>query len=163
MAVRHDTKEQPVYVLLVGKNGSKLKETALTPADLAPPDPGRPREPGRKGPTVQMRGPGQLAGTGVGLDSLCDVLSRFLGRVVLDKTGLKAKYDFTLQWTPEEGQQGQLFKGAGAPPTDAAPPPEANGPTVFAAVQEQLGLKLDSQKSAVEVLVIDHIEKPSEN
>jgi uncharacterized protein (TIGR03435 family) len=56
-----------------------------------------------------------------------------------------------------------MFKGAGVPPTDSGPPPDSAGPTLFTAMQEQLGLKLDSQKSSLDVLVIDRIEKPSEN
>jgi uncharacterized protein (TIGR03435 family) len=112
-------------------------------------------------------GRGQLNVTAAGLDIFADVLSRSLGRVVLDKTGLKAKYDFTLQWTPDDNQD-QMIKATGAgpdgkPPLDAAPPPDASGPTIFAAVQEQLGLKLEAQKSPLDVLVIDHIERPSEN
>jgi len=81
----------------------------------------------------------------------------------VDKTGLKGEYDFTLKWTPDEGQ-GQMFRGAGEPPREGAPPPpDANGPSIFTALQEQLGLKLESQKGPVDTLVIDHVERPSEN
>jgi bla regulator protein blaR1 len=161
LSVHHDTKELPVYALLVGKSGSKLKETTLTPAEMAPQDPGRPPEPGQKGPPLRMMGPGQLSGTGVGSDVIAEILSRYVGRVVLDKTGLRGKYDFSLKWTPEEGE-GRGFQG-GLGPNPDGPPPDANGPTLFAAVQEQLGLKLDPQKSNLDVLVIDHLERPSEN
>jgi bla regulator protein blaR1 len=158
LRVRHETRDLPVYVLLVGKNGPKFHETALTAAELAPPNP--------KGPMIRMMGRGQLNVTAAGLDIFADVLSQNVGRVVLDKTGLKAKYDFTLQWTPDDSTD-QMVKAAGAgpdgkPPLDA-PPPDASGPSIFAAVQEQLGLKLEAQKSPLDVLVIDHIEKPSEN
>jgi bla regulator protein blaR1 len=158
LRVRHETRDLPVYVLLVGKSGPKFHETALTAAELAPPNP--------KGPMIRMMGRGQLNVTAAGLDIFADVLSQNVGRVVLDKTGLKAKYDFTLQWTPDDSTD-QMVKAAGAgpdgkPPLDA-PPPDASGPSIFAAVQEQLGLKLEAQKSPLDVLVIDHIEKPSEN
>jgi uncharacterized protein (TIGR03435 family) len=112
-----------------------------------------------------MMGRGQLNLTAAGLDIFADVLSRNLGRVVLDQTGLKGKYDFTLQWAPEDNHD-PMFKGAapdGNPPVDAAPPANASGPTIFTALQEQLGLKLESRKSPLDVLVIDHIERPSEN
>jgi uncharacterized protein (TIGR03435 family) len=82
----------------------------------------------------------------------------------VNKTGLTGTYDFTLTWTPDESQ-GQMFKGApdGKEAGDGAPPPETSGPTIFTAIQEQLGLKLESQKGPVEILVIDHVERPSEN
>jgi len=101
------------------------------------------------------------------MSMFADVLSRQLGRPVVDKTGLTGKYDFTLKWTPEE-HEGQMFKGAGpgADPGAAPPPPppaEAAGPSIFTAVQEQLGLKLEAEKSPMTVLVIDHVEKPSAN
>jgi uncharacterized protein (TIGR03435 family) len=162
LALHHDTKEMPVYALLVAKNGPKLKETAIKPAEFAPPDPKGPPEPRPKGPMIRMMGRGQLEMTAVDLDMFAEALSRQIGRVVINQTGLKAKYDFKLQWTPDDNQ-GQMFKGAGGPPTDAAQPSDAAGPTLFTAMQEQLGLKLDSQKSPLDVLVIDHIEKPSEN
>jgi uncharacterized protein (TIGR03435 family) len=89
-----------------------------------------------------------------------DLLSRQLGRLIVNKTGLKGNYDFTLKWTPDEGQ-GQM---PGGPPGDAAPPPpDASGPTIYTALQEQLGLKLESQKGPVDTIVIDHVERPSEN
>jgi uncharacterized protein (TIGR03435 family) len=92
------------------------------------------------------------------------MLSHQLGRTVLDQTGLKGNYDINLQWTPEP-TQGAMFKGpeGGKPATDNAPPPESSGPSIFTAIQEQLGLKLESRKGPVEFLVIDHVEKPSEN
>jgi uncharacterized protein (TIGR03435 family) len=106
---------------------------------------------------------------------LAETLSRQLGRVVLDRTGLKGNYDFDLKWTPDPSQGRGM--GMGGPPMGPGgpggpegpggpgmpPPPDPNGPTIFTAIQEQLGLKLESQKGPVDVIVIDHIEKPSEN
>jgi uncharacterized protein (TIGR03435 family) len=81
---------------------------------------------------------------------------------VIDRTGLKGNFDFKLEWTPDPGQSGGPF-GGGPPGADAPPPPDPNGPSIFTAVQEQLGLRLESQKGPVEMLVIDKVEKPSEN
>jgi uncharacterized protein (TIGR03435 family) len=93
-----------------------------------------------------------------------NVLSRIVGRIVVDKTGLTGKYDFALKWTPDEGQGPMLPGGRGPGPDGAAPPPpDSSGPSIFTALQEQLGLKLESQKAPTDVLVIQHIERPSEN
>jgi uncharacterized protein (TIGR03435 family) len=81
-----------------------------------------------------------------------------LDRPVVDQTGLTGRYDFTLNWTPDDSQ----FGGMGVkvpPPTDSANAP----PALYTAIQEQIGLKLDATKAPAEVLVIDHVEKPSEN
>jgi uncharacterized protein (TIGR03435 family) len=85
-------------------------------------------------------------------------LQTLLGQVVEDKTGLVASYNFKLTWTPDEAQAGR--PGTGTVPGDA---PNESGPSIFTALQEQLGLKLESTKGPVEVLVIDHAERPSEN
>jgi len=108
-------------------------------------------------------GRGQLTGSAAPLTLLTDALSNQLGRPVVDRTALNGKFDFTLEWTPDPGQSANLFGGAPPPGADAPPSPAPNGPSVFTAVQEQLGLRLESQKGPVEILVIDHLEKPSEN
>jgi uncharacterized protein (TIGR03435 family) len=92
------------------------------------------------------------------------LLSFQLDRTVLDQTGLKGNYDVTLLWTPDEASAAMTAgPGGGASGAGAAPPPESSGPSLFTAIQEQLGLKLESTKGPVEVLVIEHIERPSEN
>jgi uncharacterized protein (TIGR03435 family) len=108
--------------------------------------------------------PGQLEGQGVPLSFLAEYLSRQLSRIVVDDTGLAGIYDFTLMWAPDE-RLSQMFKNAGAENEGAgnALPSGASGPSVFTAIQEQLGLKLKSKKAPVDVLVIDDVEKPSEN
>jgi uncharacterized protein (TIGR03435 family) len=81
---------------------------------------------------------------------------------VIDKTGLTGEYDFTLQYAPEPGQGGP--EALGLPPQNYTPPPvDPNRPSIFTAVQEQLGLQLESQKGQVEILVVDQVERPSEN
>jgi uncharacterized protein (TIGR03435 family) len=84
------------------------------------------------------------------MDTLASMLSSATGRPVRDTTGLKAVYDLKLEWLPEN---------AGAEPK----PEQSNVPSIFIALQEQLGLKLESTKAPIEVLVIDRVEKPAEN
>ncbi len=162
LTLHHDTKELPLYALVVAKNGPKFHAAAVAPGDSAPPPPGPSGAPPgapamRHG--IMMNGRGELTMTGATLERFADILSRQVGRLVVDKTGLKGEYDFTLKWTPDEGQ-GTM---RGGPPGVAAPPPEASGPTIFTALQEQLGLKLETQKGPVDTIVIDHVERPSEN
>jgi uncharacterized protein (TIGR03435 family) len=81
----------------------------------------------------------------------------------LDRTGLTGTYDFKLQWTPDESQP---FRGIDGNPVlvpQDVHPPDSSGPSIFTAIQEQLGLKLESQKGPAKILVVDHVEKPSEN
>jgi uncharacterized protein (TIGR03435 family) len=160
LKLRHESKEHPVYALVVAKNGPKLQEAK--PGDTYPNGMKGPDGVGHAG--MMRMGPGQLAGQGTPMESLARLLSEQLGRTVLDQTGLKGNYDFTLQWTPEQGEA-MMLKGpeGGKPGTDNAAPPESSGPSIFTAIQEQLGLKLESTKGPVEILVIDHVEKPSEN
>jgi uncharacterized protein (TIGR03435 family) len=164
LALHHETKELSEYALVVAKSGPKFHETTapkFDPAQDRPPGPPSPGAPMFRG-GIRMMGRGDLTASGIGLTQFADVLSRQIDHIVVDKTGLKGEYDFALKWTPDEGQ-GQMFGGPGGPPKDGAPQPDANGPTIFTALQEQLGLKLESQKGPVDTLVIDHVEKPSEN
>ncbi len=163
LVVTNQTKELPIYALVVAKNGPKLHQSAVEPAE-----PTNPESPGPKGPPAGghriMMGRGQLTMYGAPLSMLADALSRQTGRVVVDRTGLTGNYDLELKFAPDESQ-GQMFGGAGPdgrPPMEAAPP-DVSGPSIFTALEEQLGLKLESQKGPVETLVIDHVERPSEN
>jgi bla regulator protein blaR1 len=147
LVAHHETRELPIYQLMIGKNSSRLKESA-------PDDPAS-TTPRRKG---MMFGPGKVTVTDGSLSMFITALSRQLGRTIVDKSGLTGNYDFTLEWAPE----GPAPPPAGGPPSGAAPP-DQSGPDIFTAIQEQLGLKLESTKGPVDVLVIDHIEKPSAN
>src|SRR5262249_28618304 len=102
-------------------------------------------------------GRGNFEANAVPFETLVTALSQELGRTVINKTNLKGRYDIKLQWTPEQVQ------GPVAPGGPDAPPPDASGPSIFTAIQEQLGLRLESTKGPVEVLVIDSVQKPSEN
>ncbi|HVY93625.1 MAG TPA: TIGR03435 family protein [Bryobacteraceae bacterium] len=90
---------------------------------------------------------GHMVGQRVTADVIAKMLSRYLGRDVHDDTALPGKYDFDLSWTPDAG------------PCPGAP----EGPTIFTAVQQQMGLRLESTRGRVEILVIDHLERPSPN
>ena len=108
-------------------------------------------------------GPDQLRAHEIPVSSLAMGLSQELGRTVLDQTGLKGKYDVDLKWTPDPNSPGMMpgpVPGAG--PGSAAPP-DTSGPSIFTAIQEQLGLKLNPIKAPAEALVIEHIERPTAN
>jgi uncharacterized protein (TIGR03435 family) len=99
-----------------------------------------------------------------GMNTTPDLLANVLGsqpeiggRMVLDKTGLTGKYDFMLRWTPDAGMGGAGDGGASPAAADAS------GPGLFTALQEQLGLRLDATRGAVDTIVIDSVEMPSEN
>ncbi len=151
LKVSRATKELPIYALVVAKSGIKFPESKL---DV-------------KGSSMnshsQGGGPVTLESKGVTMASLAENLSRQVDRTVLDRTGLAGRYDFTLQYSRDENQ-GAMFRasdsGSGAA---SAPPPDSAGPTIFTALQEQLGLKLEATKGPVDILVIDHIDMPTED
>jgi bla regulator protein BlaR1 len=138
LATRRETKEQQVYTLVVAKGGSKFPES-------------------KESKSMMRGGRGLIISQHVETAMLTTWMSGQLGRPVIDKTALAGKYDFELKWTPDPGQS------ADGPFGPLPPPPDPNGPSIFTAVQEQLGLRLESQKGPVEILVIDRAEKPSEN
>lgn len=146
-----ETRETAVYDLIVSKAG-RLKEAQPgdCPSFLDTPS-SRPGEPPDDAPCGSlMNVPGRTKGYKLTSTNLTVGLSFFLGRLVRDKTGLTGKYDIELEWTPD----GPLLQ---------SPPSEAGPPSIFTALQQQLGLKLESAKGPVKILVIDHIERPSDN
>jgi uncharacterized protein (TIGR03435 family) len=159
LKVTHGTKDLPVYALVVAKNGPKLQ--AAKGGDTHTNGINVPN--GRAHAVLLNWGTGQITGRGIPMTELAEVLSQQTGRTVLDRTGLKGKYNFSLRWNPDDsGTTAPGQPGAGPQP-DNPPPPDSSGPSIFTAIQEQLGLKLESTKGPVEVLVIEHIERPSEN
>jgi bla regulator protein blaR1 len=156
----HETREMPVYVLEAAKGGSKLKQAEPEAAD---------GNDGGGTPRGMMRmGIGNLEANGAQVDMLVHTLSREVGRTIIDKTGLTGKYDFNLHFTPANMPAGMgpgpgAGPGGGHPGADAPPPSDTTGPDIFTAIQEQLGLKLVSAKGPVDVIVIDHIDRPSGN
>ncbi len=155
LKLHKETKELPVYVLLIAQNGLKLESPrgigCFDPYAGVPPPTPRPGEP----PARPCGGfnilPGQFLGAKVPMWRLAMNLSRILGRNVVNQTGLEGPYDITLRWSPNETQETE--------------PPSADnaGPSIFTAIQEQLGLQLKSTKGPVEYFVIDHAEKPDAN
>ncbi|MEP6962580.1 MAG: TIGR03435 family protein [Acidobacteriota bacterium] len=144
--LHRETKEFPIYNLAVAKGGPKLKAAQC----VGTPSPANPCG-GFSGTSR-----GTLVGRAASIAAFATTLSGILGRSVRDNTALKGMYDFDLSWTPDETAR----QGTGDPD---APPADINGPSFFTAVQEQLGLKLESAKGPVEVLMIDHAEQPAEN
>ena len=211
LAIHRDIKELPMYGLVVGKNGPRMKESEVDP-NTPPPDGGR----GTGGPAANggplanggagaaggrarmgregtpqfapgldcgprgesavpagwftRNGLGHVQGHTMNMASLVTLLGALLRSPVKDQTGLKGNYDFDLDYTPDEGQP---LSPAGVPPpppvggegnVPSAGAPNVNGVSLFAAVQSQLGLKLDTKKGPMELIVVDHIEKtPTEN
>ncbi len=148
LKVRRESKEMPVYELEVAKSGPKL----------APHTGGDPK------PEERMRiGFGSLRFQNAGPPNLAYQLSVQLGRPVIDKTGITSQYDFQLEWAPEPGQGGPESIGLPPDPSLKFPPADSNRPSIFTAIQEQLGLRLDSEKGPVDMIVIDSVSKPTEN
>jgi uncharacterized protein (TIGR03435 family) len=159
LTIHRDTKELSAYTLVLARTGSKLQEGK--PGDTYAN--GYRDSGGRGGPgTVQLKGRGGLVGQGAPIANLAGMLSWLLGHNVVDRTGLTGKYDFILQWTPDEGESPMLSSAVGGAP-NLQPQPDPNGPSLSMALQDQLGLKLESKKGPVEIIVIDHVERPSGN
>jgi len=139
-----DKKELPAYVLTVIKTGPKMKKNDTDPNGL---------------PGLFFRQLGDLNVRNATMGDFVHLMqSAVLDRPVVDETELAGKWDFELKWTPDDSQ----FGGMGMRPPPPSDAPEAP-PPFFTAIQEQLGLKLDSGKAQVDVMVIDHVEKPSPN
>jgi uncharacterized protein (TIGR03435 family) len=159
LSVSHVTKELPVYELVVAKDGPKLQESK--PGDTIP---SAWKGPGRSGQGSTPVGVTRWTDRGSSMPGFAAQLSRHLDRPVVDRTGLKAKYTFTLEFADDRTQPTMPRAAAdGDLRASNGPPPESSGPSIFTALQEQIGLKLVPAKGPVEVLVIDHIERPSEN
>jgi uncharacterized protein (TIGR03435 family) len=105
------------------------------------------------------QGRGSFQATAVPLATFANAISQRLGRTIVDKTGLNGLYDLNLQWTPDPAG---VVATAGPPP-EGPPPADSPGPSIFTAIQEQLGLRLVSSKGSVEVIVIDSVQKPRTN
>ncbi len=109
-----------------------------------------------------MHGRGHIESVGTGMSGLVHMLSRTLGNPVIDKTGLAGDFDYKLDWTPDDTASATT-KSGNAAPGDNTISQDTAGPSIFTALQEQLGLKLVAQKQPVDVIVIDHMEQPTAN
>jgi uncharacterized protein (TIGR03435 family) len=139
LALHRESRVLPVYALTVGKNGSKLKATESAT--------GISSDTNRGGIQVNAR---------VSIPSFAEFLSIQLGRPVIDRTGLTGTFDIRVNWAPDPVAQP-------ATPGKEAAPDSAADPSVFSALQDQLGLKLEATRGPVEILVIDHVEEPTDN
>jgi uncharacterized protein (TIGR03435 family) len=138
LKVHKETRELPIYNLVIIKNGPKFKETPTGKED-----------------NFNM-GWGEISGDGIEIRQLLGMLSGYARRYVVDKTGLTGKYTFSLKWNPFEGQN--------LPTAVSDQYPQFRGrPDLFIALEEQLGLKLEPAKGPVDVYIIDHVERPTEN
>ena len=162
MVARMETREMPILALRVvradGRLGPQLKPAAV---DCAALNAARGRGPAGGPPPCGSRVAfGQLLAGGMPISRLAtETLSQLTGRIVVDRTGLTGGYDIDLQWTPTPDQ---LPPGP-PPPGIELPQIDPNGPSLFTALQEQLGLKLDTERGPVDVLVIDRLQQPAEN
>ena len=129
LAAHTETRELPVYALVVVRGGAKVKVSQTNGTNI-----GLGRE--------------HLSDQGCTMAVLADQLARAVGRVVVDKTGMAGRFDFALQWTPDDSTVARS---------------DSSAPSIFTAVEEQLGLKLEPWKAPVPVLVVDHVEMPSAN
>jgi uncharacterized protein (TIGR03435 family) len=162
LVVHRETKELATYTLVIGKNGPKILQAK--PGDTYPggfklPD-GRPAT---GGVMMQASAAGVTwRGQAVPMTQLVQLFSREVKRIVVDKTGLTGNFDFSMQFMPEAMA---MQTASGGAPGGASPLPvsDPGGPDLFTAIQEQLGLKLEATKTGIEVIVIDHVERPSGN
>jgi uncharacterized protein (TIGR03435 family) len=139
-----DQREQPVYLLVVAKKGAKINKVAeIDPALIKGP---------AEGAALPLFTDREIDAKAIWMSSLAMMLTQVVHRPVIDRTGLVGNYDVELKWTPDL-----------AGDADSSKVGSDTGPSLFTAVQEQLGLKLEAAKQKVGVLVIDHLEMPSAN
>jgi uncharacterized protein (TIGR03435 family) len=185
LQIKRETKKLPIFALVVSKHGPRIKpvkDVPLRPGpDAAGPGGHVAMGHGLGLGQVMMR-PGEMTVVDSTIANLAHLLSPMLGRTVQDETGLKGLYSFTLQWTPGVGERGIVggpgpgaamgpggnisgqqaaamapASGEGSGPVEA----DSSGPSIFTALQQQLGLKLKPEKGPVEILVIEHAEHPT--
>jgi uncharacterized protein (TIGR03435 family) len=172
LKAHHETRQLPVYELVVAKSGARLPEpregSCVVPdpnGSSSPPGPGQLLDCGR---VLMMMSPAgaQMRGGRVSMSDLIRTLSNVLGQTVVDKTEIQRTFDVHLEFTPDE-----TLGGLPTPPPAPSPAgdssrsaasPDLHG-NILAAIQEQLGLKLEAAKGPVDILVIDSVERPSGN
>ena len=153
LAVHHESKDLPVYALVAAKGDIRLKAENCTTRD--------PSQTPLSSCGGLVSSPRSLSGTAISMEQLTTALSNTMQRTVIDQTGFTGSFDVHLEWTEDQSTPGFYAPGLAPPPS--ALPANASGPTVFTALQEQLGLRLESTKGPVTILVIDHAVRPSAN
>jgi len=143
LRVHRETRELQIYALVVAKGGPKLLSAWVSTGEQT---------------VMGIRAEcGRMTGTMASMTNLRIYLERQLNRPVVDQTDLPGKYNFEFDWTPDAGP---CPRPAG---TDGVAADSSDGPSLFTALQEKLGLKLESTKGPVEVIVVDHAEKADDN
>lgn len=146
LVMHSEMQDKPGYALVIGRNGPKLSPPVEEPGVMFSRTPSGDRT---------------LKATGVTMQRLADALSLPLGAIVVDRTGIEGQYDVSLQWTPDPAGEARVSKSG-----EPLPPPSGDavpGPSIFTVLQEKLGLRLESRKVPVEVIVIDRANRPSAN
>jgi uncharacterized protein (TIGR03435 family) len=157
LVARKEKREIPIYSLTLsrrdGKLGPGIKVSEVDCAanagrgidqiQAAPPDPEK------RCQILPLFGQGRFIGRGLHMENIASALNNLVDRPIIDKTGLTGPFEFDLKWTPDALAQANAGTA------------DVNGPSLFTALQEQLGLKLDSQRDQAEVLVIDRVERPT--
>jgi uncharacterized protein (TIGR03435 family) len=138
-----ESKEMQGYALVVGKNGPKLHEVELAGKGWA------------------RNRVGAIEGQEISTVRLAEILAGRLGHPVVDLTGIKGVFDLKLSWTPDTSTVRNPAENKESPAAESMSDP--SGPSIFTALQEQLGLKLEARKVPADIIVIDHVERPSEN
>src|SRR5688500_6786246 len=180
LATHIEVRSLPIYALGLArpdrKTGAQFRPSGATcappksPVGLPPIPPPPPPPAGQQmtllnnrwpRPCPMIYAPGFISARAMAMDEFAGRLIQLVDRPVLDRTGLKGNFDFELQFTPEFGPAAAAFPAA--PPPGSNQPPAPAAPSIFTAVQEQLGLKLESQRGPVDVVVIDRGERPTEN
>jgi uncharacterized protein (TIGR03435 family) len=144
--VHSETRNMPVYELVVDRNGSKVPTVKDANAK----------------PIVRVAA-GSIELTNNTSATFASQLSYALAQPVIDKTGLSGNFDFAIRWTPEPGEDGGPTTAGLPPETPATTPSTQDGPSIFTAILEQLGLRLKSARGPVEVVVIDDVQMPTAN
>jgi bla regulator protein BlaR1 len=143
LVLHPEARNLPVYHLFVVDGGSKMQES-------------------KSGRFIHLER-GELDSQGIPIHILTEQLSQILGQTVLDSTGLAGNYAFTLRWTPDAAEDARFRGAEDAMGAKAPGSPDPNGPPLATALEEQLGLKVESNTEPVQVLVVDHVEMPSAN
>ena len=157
LAAHRQTRRGPSYELFAIGAGRNLKQSTANCDALRARLPANPLPPPPNAPLIVcgIRSlPGRVFAMGVAVDTLASMLGQIVGRPVVDRTQLAGNFDLDVHYTPDP-----------VPPRDALPPDAApidpNGPSIFTALREQLGLRLDSKTGPIETLVVDHVERPT--
>jgi uncharacterized protein (TIGR03435 family) len=146
LAIHREMQDKPGYALIAARNGAKLKPPIEDPSILFSRTPSGDRT---------------LTAPNISMTQLASALSSALGATVVDQTGIDGKFNIALQWTPDYTTEPRMAKNG--EPMPAPSPDSTPGPSIFTAVQETLGLRLESKKVPVEVIVIDRATRPTEN